>query len=932
MSRPTSRFHQLVLSLLVVLPGTLLAQTGVIRGKVTSAAGAPLAAVSVTVDATSLRVLTNDQGQYELRSVPTGAMTVRARLLGYVAQMARVNVVAGDAAQQDFVMAQQAIALSPVSVVVGSHARHTAAEELAVPVDVFPAEQLAQQGTTETSQILQAVSPSVNFPHQSVTDATDVVRPFTLRGLSPDQTLVLINGWRRHQMAVVNTFAYGMPAGSSGVDMNAIPASAIDRVEVLRDGASAQYGSDAIAGVVNVVLKEGKFDPFLNTTTGRYIPRDYHDDGTTVDVNGGWGLGLGRGSLTLFGQFMDRQPTNRAWADTYAGSFTPDSVNSIGQVIVKRNPVPNPDYHWGDGLEKDALTMANVRLPLNDAGTRELYAFGGYSHREGAGQGYFRYDNDPRNWPEMYPAGFLPEFHPAVRDYSAAGGYRARAGGWSLDLGASFGHNDFAYNLRNTLNESLGPCFDPASPCAPNAPGVANKTSFFAGRLTREEAVTGLNASRQVNVGLPAPLSVAAGASYRRERYQIERGELASYVNGGHLPQDSASGDSAVIGGSQVFPGFAPSNESNSTRSNVAGYLDLETNLTPKLLANAAARFEHYSDFGSLVTGKGALRFQPSRRVTLRAAVSNGFRAPGLGQIHFSKVVTNVIAGQPVQVGIFPVADSAARLLGSKPLTAERSFNLSGGVAVSPRDNVTFTADVFRITLTHRILLSATFQDSTTLATLASGGFSGIGAIQYFTNGLSTRTSGIDLTGDVRVAAGSGVLQLTGAFNYTKNAITHVDPLPAQLSTEPSLIDSITYIAITAERPDWRASVTPQYTLGRFHALARASYYGKFSSAQPGYCDLCRDFYGAKTLFDAEFGYQFDQVNLALGVRNLLDTYPDQPSSNTDISNGGDCRITLGTCAKDYNNNFGTFPWAAASPFGYNGRYAYARLQVALTR
>src|SRR5437016_9329406 len=221
----------------------------------------------------------------------------------------------GQTVDQTFALQAQAIGLAPIDVVVGSHARHTAAEELAVPVDVYSSAELARQGTTETSQILQAVAPSVNFPHQSVTDANDIQRPFTLRGLSPDQTLVLLNGWRRHQTAVVNTFAYGMPAGSSGVDMNTLPAAAIDRIEVLRDGASAQCGSDAIAGVVNVVLKEGTFAPFLNATTGQYMQRNYPDDGTTVDVNGGWGTKLGRGTLALFAEVLDRQPTNRAWAD-----------------------------------------------------------------------------------------------------------------------------------------------------------------------------------------------------------------------------------------------------------------------------------------------------------------------------------------------------------------------------------------------------------------------------------------------------------------------------------------------------------------------------------------------------------------------------------------------------------------------------------------
>jgi iron complex outermembrane receptor protein len=917
---------------LLVAPTVLAAQGGSIRGRVADPAGAALARAQVTVEGTGLRATTDDRGRYEVRGVGAGTYTMRVRLLGYMPQSARVTVSEGAAAEQNFAMATQPIALSPIDVVVGSRARHTAAEELAVPVDVFTAEQLAQQGTSETSQILQALAPSVNFPRQSVTDATDIVRPFTLRGLSPDHTLVLVNGWRRHQTAVVNTFAYGTGAGSSGVDLNAIPSSAIDRIEVLRDGASAQYGSDAIAGVVNLVLKEGQFTPFLNASAGRYIPADYADDGTTANVNGGWGLALGRGSLGLFGEFTDRQPTNRAWADPFedAGTGVLDSVNTKGQVVIKRNAVPQPNHHWGDGLEKDVLTMANLRLPVNDAGSAELYAFGGYSFRRGTGNGYRRYASSARNWPEIFPLGFLPEFAPDVTDYSAAGGFRAATRGWSIDIGASLGHSGFEYNLRNTLNTSLGPCLDPANPCAPgddgilgNAddPGIANQTSFMAGRLRRNELTAGINAAKSVTLGLPAPVNVALGVQFRREAYRITQGEVASWIDGGHLAQDSSEATS----GSQVFPGFAPTDEADANRTNVGAYADLETNLTPRFLANVAGRFERYSDFGSLFTGKAAFRYQPSPRLTLRAAGSTGFRAPGLGQINFSKVVTNVIAGTPIQVGVFPAADSASRLLGSRPLKEETSVNLSAGLAFSPNDDVTMTVDVFSIKINDRILLGATFDSDTTLAILARGGITGVGGVQYFTNGLDTRTRGVDVTADLRVPAAGGTLQLTGAVNFTKNEITRVDPLPAVFANDPNetgLIDTVTYIGITEERPDWRGTFTAQYATGRLHSLARASYYGKFSSAQPGFCDLCRERYGAKTLFDAEVGYRFSQVDLSVGVRNVFDTYPDQPSSLVDV--GG------GTTAKEYNNNFGTFPWAAASPFGYNGRYVYARVEMRL--
>ncbi len=916
---------------LAVTPRSAAAQGGTIRGRVADAAGVPLDRAFITVEPTPLRAVTDEAGRYELRGVPAGTYTLRVRLLGYVLGAARVSVAEGQAVQHDFTLGTEAITLAPV--VVGSRARHTAADELAVPVDVYTAEQLAQQGTSETSQILQALSPSINFPRQSVTDATDIARPFTLRGLSPDHTLVLLNGSRRHQMAVVNTFAYGMGAGSSGVDMNAIPASAIDRIEVLRDGASAQYGSDAIAGVVNVGVKEGPFTPFLNVTTGRYIPDDYPDDGTTVDVNGGWGFGLGRGSLALFAEVLHRRPTNRAWADPFedGGTGVTDSVNAKGQVVIKRNAVEQPNHHWGDGLEKDVLTLANLRMPVNDAGTSEVYGVGGYSFREGTGNGYRRYPGSARNWPEIYPLGFLPEFNPNVTDYSAAAGFRAAPGGWSVDIGGSLGHNDFEYNLRNTLNASLGPCLDPAAPCAPGAdsvlgtlddPGIANQTSFFAGRVLREELGAAVTVSRELELGLPAPVNVAFGAAFRRERFEITQGDSASWIDGGHLAQDSSE---APVG-SQVFAGFAPTDETDEDRTNFGVWGELETNLTPKLLANVAGRFESYSDFGERFTGKAALRFQPSAQLVLRAAGSTGFRAPGLGQAHFSKIVTNVIAGVFEEIGVFPVADSAARLLGAQPLQEETSVNLSTGFAVSPTENLTITADYFYIKIDDRILLGATFDDDTTRAILGRGGITNVAGVQYFTNGLDTKTQGLDITATLRVPAAKGTLDLTGVLNYTKNEITRVDPLPAVLQNadqETGLIDTVTWIGIEEERPDWRATVTAQYSAGRFRGLARASYFGEFSSAQPGFCDLCRDRYGAKTLFDAEVGYRFGEVDLALGIRNLFDTYPDQPSSTVDI--GG------GTPAKDYNNNFGTFPWAAASPFGYNGRQLYARMNVLLS-
>ena len=926
-------FAGLALALTVVAP--LAAQAGTVRGTVSDSAGAGLANAAVAVEGTTLRTVSGPGGAYEIRGVPAGTHTMRVRLIGYRSESAEVTVTGGDATVRDFTLLRSAVQLAPIDVVVGSRARHTAEEELAVPVDIFPAEELQRQGTTETSIILQSVSPSVNFPRQSVTDAGDIVRPFTLRGLSPDHTLVLVNGWRRHQTAVVNTFNYGMPAGSSGVDLNTIPASALDRIEVLRDGASAQYGSDAIAGVVNLVLKDGAFTPFVNGDAGRYVTEDYPDDGTTVNVNGGWGIGLGRGSLGLFGEFRDRQPTNRAWADAseVAGTGVPDSIDTeTGQVVEKRNPVPQPNHHWGDGLERDVLTFANFRLPMNDEGTFEIYAFGGYGHRDGTGNAFRRYFDNERNWQELYPLGFLPTFAGTATDWSGAGGVRGVLSGWNYELGAEYGHSNFEYNMETTNNASLGPCLD--TPCAPGPdrilgtaddPGIPNQTEFFSGRLLRGEFITALNVARPVEVGLQAPLNLAFGVSFRRETYKIREGELASYINGFHLAQDSSG---LAPHGSSGFPGFTPDDATERDRTNFGLYADAETDLTPSVLANVSARFESYNDFGERLSGKVALRYQPSRRVVLRAAAGTGFRAPGLSQAAFQKVITNVIADQFIEVGIFPVDHPASLALGARPLTEETSVSLSAGLAFTPVDNLTVTADVFHIDIDDRIILGATFDDDATLDLLAGAGITDVGGVQYFTNGLDTRTQGVDITGNLRVPTGErGTLDLTGSLNYTHNEILRLDSIPDVLreagSTEPGLLDTVNVIGIEDERPDWRATLQANYTLGRVSGLGRFSYFGGFESAQPGFCDLCRESYGGKGLVDAEIGYQFNLVKLALGVRNLFDTYPDQPSSEVIVDEDG-------SFARDYNNNFGTFPWAAASPFGYNGRFAYARTEIQL--
>ena len=927
-----------VISFLAIFatPREAAGQGATIRGRVADSTGVPITGAIVVLSPGGQRATSRDNGEYAISRVPAGTYTLSLRRLGYVTPNVTVVVSPDQVVQQDFVVRHTAISLAEV--VIGSRARHTAAEELAVPVDVFTSEQIQSQGTTETSQILSQLAPSVNFPRQSVSDATEIVRPFTMRGLSADHTLVLLNGKRRHHTALIHYYGAGQGAGSSGVDMNAIPAGAISRLEILRDGAAAQYGSDAIAGVVNVVLREGAFSPFLTADVGQYMTSkenpaalptggsrpSYPRDGRTIDVNGGWGIPLGRGSLGVFAEYRDRQPTNRAGPDPTDMFITGDADEVVnGNLVTKNNSIPQPNHHWGDGSSKDFMTFLSANVPFDPTHpSAGVYANGGYSFRQGAGFGYFRPPSSERNWPTIYPNGFLPKFAPDVLDASGAAGVRGLMSGWSYDLGATIGHNGFKYGLENTLNTSLGPCLTTA--CAPGAdgvlgnaddPGIPNKKNIFAGELKYTEGILSLDASHEYAMGLASPVNVAFGTAFRRERYRIGAGEPASYINGFHPAQDGSIAPS----GSQVFPGFRPADEADAHRNNVGAYIELEGDLVPKLLANVAARFEHYSDFGNKLTGKLAMRLQPTQTLTLRSAISTGFRAPSLNQSYYSSVVTNFKAdpttGNPVpfDIGIFPVNSREARALGARPLKPESSINFSAGFAATPIENLTFTSDFYYIRLDDRITITG-FLDTPAIATILQNVGSRAEAGQYFTNAIDTRTRGLDITGDYSIPALGGTANLNAVFNFTRTTIPNENniPLPPELQgTGEELIgkyDEGGLLAMTKERPAWRSTVTGQFSRGVWNGLARYSYYGKYSSSLYSYAGSDVQNYSAKGLVDAEVGFTpVRGFKLSVGGRNLFDVYPDRMSEN---------------------NGFDIFPWPPASPFGYNGRYVYTRLEM----
>lgn len=891
----------LVLGFLWILPNAVKAQdTATLQGTITDSKGTPLAGANILLVQTSKGAATNTDGKYEIDNIDPGTYTVRVTFVGFKTITQKITLEAGATVVKDFAMESSSVMGQEVTVVVGSRAQHTAADELAVPVDVFTPEQITTLGTTETSQILEKVAPSVNFPHQTVADGTDAVRPFTLRGLSPDHTLVLINGKRRHPTALVHRLGSGIQEGSSGVDLNAIPSNAIGSMQVLRDGAAAQYGSDAIAGVVNVVLKKGVIAPRFTGKIGEYTPDSYDPDGATYDLTGEYGINLNdKGFLNVFGQYRYRKPTNRAGADPrdqiVAGDA--DVVDANGNVTQKNNPVAQPNHHWGDGKSENAYIWWNGEYILDKASNTKLYTFGGYSHRNSLSQGFYRRSMDSRNWPSIYPIGFLPNFDTPVIDYSASLGLKGQWGEWNYDLNSVYGYNNFEFNITNSLNASYGPSIPP------------NQTSFYAGAEALKQWDNTIDFFRTVDIGLAKPLSIALGASFRYEDYLVDPGEPKSYEKG---PFDNQNGGDAAPG-AQVFPGFTPESKVDESRTNIGVYADLETNLTEDFLVNAAGRFESYSDFGETAIGKLALRYQPIEALTFRSAISTGFRAPNLSQQYFSKVSTIFQTGPnggtvPYEVGLFRTDSDVAKALGAKPLTDEKSVNISGGMAVSPVSNLTFTLDYYFVRINDRVILSGTLSGPEIEALVQPYGAQ---RAQYFSNAIDTRTQGIDITGNYQVNLNSNSsLNFNGSFNYNKTDVIGQIKNPPQLDGyQEQIFGFAARTKLTKEHPETKTRITARYKNDRFNAMLNATRYGKVvvSDDTPSQVQTL----SSKVLFDVEAGYQIvDAVKLSVGANNIFDIFPDR---------------TI-----DANNFLGIFPYPRSSPWGFNGRFLYSKVEITL--
>lgn len=858
-------------------PMSAQAQTGTISGKVKDAAGDPVQGATVSIAGTQSGAITAVDGRYRV-TVRPGRYEARVRLLGYAAAKDSVTIAAGQTVTKDFVLKKAAAALQAVAII-GSRGEERTVIDAPVPIDVLSSTDLKNSGRVETAQMIQAAAPSFNFPRPSITDGTDQIRPATLRGLGSDQTLVLINGKRRHTAALINING-SVGRGQAAVDINAIPQEMIDHIEILRDGAAAQYGSDAIAGVINIVLKKDAATE-LTASTGATNSSigNVASDGKLFQVAGTYSVPMTNGFLTLVGELRDRGSTNRSYPDPRVQYLTGNPLNS--------NPAPY-NHRFGDAYTHDMYSWLDYGRTLDNG--MQVYSFGGLSYRRGDGTGFFRRPQDDRNVRAIYPNGFLPAIQTKVWDGSFGTGVKGENAGWNWDLGTVWGTNSIGYRVANSLNASMG---------------TSSPTSFDAGKLAFSQWTTNLD----VHKNLAADTRLGIGAEFRMDVFEITAGEEASYKAGGVSILDGPNVGKPAAPGSQVFPGFKPSDAASHNRNNVAAYADLEHDFSKDWLVDIAGRAENYSDFGATVNGKVSSRYTITKGFNLRGAASTGFRAPSLHQEYFSATSTNFINGVPFDIKTFPVNDPVARVLGSKDLKPEKSMNFSGGFAVEPAKNLSITADYYYITISDRIVFSDNFIGAQVTALLASKGYTGIQGGRYFTNAIDTKTQGVDVVVNYGMDLDdAGFLRWTLGYNNTQNQVTNVIATPAALSTQSeALFGRVERGRIEVGQPRDNAVLTANWSRKSLGATVTGHRYGQvITRGTPA--DGSQDNYlSPKTLVDLSLNWQAPfRTNIAIGADNLFDTYPDFLKAGTDFNT-----ITR---------------YSGFSPFGFNGRYVYLKL------
>jgi len=742
-------------------------------------------------------------------------------------------------------------------IVVGTRRLDRSAAEAPVPIDQIPVTRLLRSsGRFDVGQLLQFSAPSFNSNRQVGADGADHIDSATLRGLGPDQTLVLVNGKRQHSVALVNV--YGSRArGNTGTDLNTIPALAIERIDVLRDGAAAQYGSDAIAGVINIGLKRGAGLDVL-ASSGEYT----EGDGRSTQLAANYGFGVGeRGFMNLTAEYLERDPSNR-------------------------NDDPcRPHREIGDAAVENRTLYVNGAVGTGERG--EIYVHGGVQRREGDASAYDRTGIAPpcgrpthipiRNSAQMYPNGFAPRIGTDVEDHSLTVGGRTSLAGWSVDLNATHGRNRMDYIIGSTLNASVA-----------NADLIAggrgiSPVSFDAGGFSFTQSTVGLDVTRYFADTIEG-INVAFGAESRSESYSIRAGERGSW--------DDYDGPGGGNAGSQGFPGFRPEDVIDKGRHAAGAYVDVETQITDKFLLAAAGRFEHYSDFGEAQIGKLASSYEINDGLLLRGSVSGGFRAPSLQQQYFSSTITNFIQGVPIDIVIAPSGSPIALAAGVPSLRQEKSRNASLGFAYAPAGNVSITLDAYVVDVRDRIVLiqgistsDLTSPETASLRAVLEA--MNVGRAQFLVNAVDTRTKGLDLTVNHTADVGPGTLTSYLGVNYNTNTITTVNPTSV-LRAEgiDAFLSRRERLFIEGAAPKSKAILSTSYTAGAWDAALKLTYFGAITLGTFSGASVPDQQYRPRTAVDVSVGYELSRtLMLTVGGMNIFDAKPSPQDENETDTN-----------------------------------------------
>ena len=805
-------------------------------------------------------------------------------------------------------------------ITVGTRTIGRVAADSPVPVDAFDADAFDRTGATEVGRALQLLAPSFNFSSSTISDGTDALRPATLRGLGPDQTLVLVNGKRRHGSALVHVNG-SVGRGTAGTDLNAIPMSAIKRIEVLRDGAAAQYGSDAIAGVINIVLKDNDEGGDLSVAVGEYS----EGDGANTLVSYNQGVSVGNGGFFNFDiEYRDREPTNRAGLNgncLYEHLFTcVDLGGGVDQTTEPREIAANRDnFRIGDSDTQHLSLVGNLGVPLSDG--MEFYAFATFSDRESLSGGFFREpdsgaDNPifmvdgvtPVNGGEaFYPDGFSPSIKTQIDDLSINAGVTGETeGGWNWDASFGYADNDFAFTIENSVNASLV-SFTGTSP-----------RSAFAGELSLGLVTLDFDMVKMQDWG-----SLAWGAAYREDSYEIGPGQEESYRDYDNNPDGTAmnpafNGDAGI----EVFPGFAPANAVDEDRDALSVYIDAEYDASDRLLLGGAVRAEDYSDFGSTANVKGTFAFNATDTVMIRGAVSTGFRAPSLQQQYFNNTSTQfqTVMGMSVALQILTArTDSVlAQAIGVPALEEETSVNASIGVVLQPSDSWTISLDYYDIQIDDRIVYSGDFTTGLDPVLDAALLVAGASKAKFFLNAADTSTTGFDVVANYSTRLGAGNFDLSIGANVTETKIDSVN-VPSGLISFPNVADVVfpafDRTILTEWQPEDRFSISGNYAQSNWDLNVALNRFGEYAVL-----DGARQVYSAKSLLDAQFRYHLDNgVTLKIGGTNLTDRTPDM--NTVGQSRTGTIVDGAGATVVDTP---GVFVFSRRSaPFGFNGAYYY---------